>query len=158
VSETLYGPWAMSIVSREAWYDQRVVISGSDSADGAYPGIVGAPVVEITGAEWTLTMEWNDNASSGWQPSATRRAARYTVNEGLVIEIGADDNFPHLRDGDFDDVVVGFVSRDPAHTPLHPIVNPYEFTLGKDVKIEDDRHRQPDTPDDKRDDDRKPEK
>ena len=145
MAETFYGPWEITVVSRDAWFDQRIVVTGSDGMDGAYPGVPGSPPLRVTGAEWSLRMEWNDNAGSGWQPSEIRRAARYTVAEGLVVELGVDDNYEHLRDHDFNDVVIGLVSRDPLHTPLHPIVNPYDFTVPKKY-LDEARRRQPSHP------------
>jgi hypothetical protein len=133
VTETFYGEWSVLVLSKEAWFDERFVIAGSDSSDGAYPGVAGSGPGPVSGAEWTLTMQWNDNSGSGWQPSGLRRWVSYTVQDGLVVTIGADDNYEHLRDGDFNDCVLTCRSLDPAHTPLHPIVNPYDFTLPKDV-------------------------
>lgn len=92
------------------------------------------------------------SGASGWQASAIRRAARYTI-EGLVVEIGADDNFEHLRDGDFSGGVIGLVSRAPAHTPRHPIAKSVRVRhTGRASSSKDDDQRGSDDPEDRRDD------
>ncbi len=137
VPERFYGPWSVTVVSQDAAFDERFTIASSDGSDGAYGGGPGTSVATVSGREWTITMEWNDNSGSGWQPSAVRRSARYTVPEGLVVTLGADDNYERFRDGDYDDMVLECRSLDPAHHPLQPIVNPYDFTVPKDTRLPD---------------------
>ena len=133
MTETFYGPWSVVVVGKDAAFDERLVIRGSDASDGDYAAAPGTGPGTVSGWGWTLDLEWNDNAGSGWQASGVQRSASYTAADGLVVTLGADDNYPHLRDGDFDDVVITCHSVDPDHTPLHPVVNPYDFTVPKDV-------------------------
>jgi hypothetical protein len=145
----------VAVVSKDADFDERFVITGSDATDGAHVAVPGV-TLSVSGAGWTLDFEWNDNAGSGWQPSDVRRTARYTTAEGLVVDLGIDDNLPALRDGDFNDVVVSCRSDDPAHTPLHPVVIPYDFTVPKEVLEKWSSHQRGQTGDRRHKDERKP--
>lgn len=133
MGETFFGPWSVVVASKDADFDERLVISGSDTSDGAYTALPGTGPGTVRGTRWSIELEWNDNVGSGWQPSDVRRSARFTVGEGLVVDLGADDNFPNVRDGDYNDVVVTCRSENPEHTPLHPVMNPYDFSLPKEV-------------------------
>src|SRR5262245_23301415 len=148
MSEEFFGPWTLEVAGKEAVLSERFVIAGRDISDGLRAGETSTPPVVVTGARWRVTLEWNDNAGSGWQPSDVRRTgASYTLQSGLVILLGADDNRPELRDGDFNDVVVRCISNDPRINPWHPFVNPYDFTLPRDIRDRggpldpDERHK-----------------
>jgi hypothetical protein len=135
MSEEFFGDWTLEVIEKEAAFSERFVIDGSDASDGVYPGETTTPPLAVTGARWRVTLEWNDNAGSGWQPSDVRRTgAAYTLQDGLVIVLGADDNFPQFRDEDYDDVVLRCTSNDPRINPWHPFINPYDFTLPRDVR------------------------
>src|SRR5262249_4018256 len=132
MSETLYGTWSIRVLSKDADFDERFTIAGSAASDGSYPGTPGTAVT-VSGTRGVLTMEWNDRAGSGWQPSATRRSAAFTVEGGLVLTLGADDNTPAARDFDYNDMVLECRYLDPALNPLTPAVNPYDFSVPKVV-------------------------
>lgn len=160
MGEVLYGPWNVTVLSKEAWFDQRFIITGSVNADGVYPGIPGTGPGLVTGDEWTVSFEWNDNTSSGWQPSDVRHFARYTVTEGFVVELGADDNYEQFRDRDYNDMVLTCVNQDPALTPLHPVTPFYDFSVPQDI-LDKNPHPRPDVrrPDEEiKDDKPQPEK
>ncbi|MEU1973449.1 hypothetical protein ABZ477_17475 [Microbacterium sp. NPDC019599] len=148
MEEIFYGPWDVRVVSRDAWFSQQLVITGSDASDGAYDASPGGGPGLVTGPRWVLHAEWDDNAGSGWQPSALRRSAAYTLADGLVVTIGIDDNLEAVRDHDYDDVVIVARSLDPAHTPLHPLAPPLDFTVPEDVwwKYWKSSGRNPDDP------------
>ena len=130
-----FGSWTVQVVQKDAAFSERFVIEGSDASDGAYPGDTGTPAVSVSGPRWRIRMEWNDNVGSGWQSSAVRRnSVGYTVQDGLVILLGADDNYEQFRDHDFDDVVLRCSSDDPQVNPWRPFANPYDLTLPKDVR------------------------
>jgi hypothetical protein len=145
MTQRFFGPWLVEVVSLDAAFSERFVIGGSGNADGAYDGTPGVGV-QVSGDAWTLDLEWNDNAGSGWQPSGVRKTAEYTISNGLVVTLGADDNFEALRDHDFNDVVLACKSLDPAIDPpaLDP---PLVFTITE---------RQLRRPDDRPPDDRPP--
>ena len=128
-----FGNWNVQVLHKDAWFDERFVVTGSDTADGAYMGIPGAGPGPVTGGEWIISMEWNDNAGSGWRPSDIRRTADYTIADGLVVFLGADDNYPALRDGDYNDMIVVCRNLDPSLQPLHPLTNPYDFSLPRET-------------------------
>jgi hypothetical protein len=157
MSKVFYGPWNLTVLSKDAWFDQRFVITGSDNADGVYPAVPGTGPGLVTGDEWTVSCEWNDNTSSGWQPSDMRHFARYTVTEGFVIELGADDNYDEFRDDDYNDMVVICVNQDPQLTPLHPVTPFYDFSVAQDV-LDRNPRRRPEVrrPDEEVEDDRAP--
>ena len=75
MAEVFYGAWTVEVLAKDAAFGQRFVIAGSDAADGDYPGVTGTPPVSATGQRWTLALEWNDNAGSGWLPSDVRRTS-----------------------------------------------------------------------------------
>lgn len=127
--ETFYGKWSVKVEQLNAGYDQRIVITGSDASDGVYPGVVGTFLPSVSGTEWTLTLEWNDNAGSGWQSSDIRRVASYAVDEGLAVRLGADDNYDAFQDYDYDDLIVLCLSLDAETNPYPPSPPPYDFTL-----------------------------
>jgi hypothetical protein len=130
MSDTFHGQWIVEVWQKDAAFDERFVIAGSDASDGAYPGVVGSVPVVVTGAEWTIQLEWNDMASSGWQPSAIRRnSAAATASDGIVVFLGADDNYEQFRDHDYNDLVLQLHSVDPDLAPWYPIAHPYDFTL-----------------------------
>jgi hypothetical protein len=122
--------WLIDVTAKVAAFSQRYIISGSDRADGTYPADVGTPQIQVSGEEWTLTLQWNNNAGSGWQPSRViRRNVNFTVEDGLVLELGADDNWVQIADNDFDDVVLRCQNIDPHLIPWHPYRRTLDFSL-----------------------------
>jgi hypothetical protein len=140
MTQTFYGPWSVEVVSLEASFSERFVIGGSANADGAYDGTPGVSV-QVSGDEWTLDLQWNDNTGSGWQPSDVRKTAEYTISDGLVVTLGADDNLDTVRDYDYNDVVLACRSMDPTIDP--PATDPpLDFTITEDqLRRPDDRPR-----------------
>src|SRR5262245_48658109 len=121
MSETFYGTWLIDVIAKDAAFSQRYVIQGSDRSDGAYPADVTTPRLQVSGDEWTLTLEWNDNASSGWQETRIARSpVTFTVEEGLVVVLGGDDNWVQVADGDFNDIQLRCQNIDPELIPWHP--------------------------------------
>jgi hypothetical protein len=133
-TQLLSGKWTIAVASKDANFSQRFIIQGSDASDGIYPGETTTPQVSVSGPRWFLRFEWNDNVGSGWQPSDLRRtAASYTLQEGLVIVLGADDNLEQFRDHDFNDLVLRCRNLDPELNPRIPLFNMPDFTLPADV-------------------------
>jgi hypothetical protein len=126
--ETFFDDWSLQVSAKSAAFAERFRIIGSDSSDGTYYGSVGLQLNRVSGEQWTLIMEWNDGIGSGWQPSAVRKLATYTVGEGLVKVLGADDNTVNARDNDFNDLVITCKSLDPTLNPLLPVGIPFGFT------------------------------
>jgi hypothetical protein len=138
MTQTFFGPWTVQVVSVDAAFSERFVIAGSANADGAHDAAPGARV-QVSGDAWTLELEWNDNIGSGWQPSDVRKAAEYTITDGLIITLGADDNLDAVRDHDYNDVVLACRSLDPTVDP--PAQDPpLVFTITEDqLRRPDDR-------------------
>lgn len=130
MSEIFHGTWLIDVIGKDADYSQQFVIQGSDRSDGAYVADPTTPRLQVSGSEWTLTMEWNDNVSSGWQPSRVIRSpVTFTVEEGLVVILGVDDNWVQVADGDFNDVQLRCQNIDPELTPWHPYRRTMDFSL-----------------------------
>lgn len=129
MTETLYGPWSVEVTSVSAGFSERFVIKGSAGNDDAYPATPGLRL-DVTGDAWTLQLEWNNNAGSGWQASHVQRSAEYTILDGLTVTLGADDNINEVRDFDYDDVILTCRSLDQEISP--PLKDPpIVFTITK---------------------------
>lgn len=130
MSDSFSGQWIVEVWQKDAAFDERYVISGSDSSDGTYAGLTGTAPIVVTGNEWTVELEWNDQHGSGWLPSAVhRKSAAATASDGVVVFLGADDNYEQFRDGDYNDLVLRLRSVDPSIAPWYPISHLYDFTL-----------------------------
>jgi hypothetical protein len=128
MAETFFGPWSLRVVSKDASFEERVTIQGSQNSNGSFPGTPGTTIAEIRGAEWTLEMEWSSDGGATWHPSDIRRTHEVTQADGLVVTLGADDNQPALRDHDFNDLVISLKYLDKR---VNPPPNPswYDFTI-----------------------------
>lgn len=132
MAETFYGTWLIDVVGKNAAFNERYVVSGSDRADGVYAADIGSPRLQVSGARWTLEFEWNDNLSSGWQQSRViRRQVDFNVDDGLVVQLGIDDNWIHVADNDFNDVLIRCQNIDPELIPWHPHRRSVDFRLPK---------------------------
>ena len=132
--ETFYGPWRVEVVGGDATRPQRFTITGSDNADGSYPGTLGSGV-DVDGAEWVVTLEWKDHAV--FRPSAIAKTATYDVFRGLVVTLGGDD-LTGGGDRDFNDLIVQLTSNDPDLNPAPPSTNPYDFSFPESFLVEGD--------------------
>jgi hypothetical protein len=133
-TEIFYGDWLVQCDQVNADFSQQFIIRGSDNADGIYNGTQGTQIARVSGQQWSISTEWNDNISSGWQSSDIKRSASYTLQEGLVIMLGADDNTPDQRDFDYDDLILNCKSLDPIINPTPPPSVP-DFTISPDMII-----------------------
>jgi len=105
MAEFFSGRWRLRVVSKNADFDQRLRIEGAVTGNGIFNGVPGV-TAEASGPSWSLTLEWNNNAGSGWQESAVRPTPGFISSIVPTVELRADDNFPDQRDGDFDDLIV----------------------------------------------------
>jgi hypothetical protein len=110
MAEFFRGRWRGTVVGRTANFSQRVLVSGGSSGGGAYNGVVGT-TFEFADAQ--VELQWNNDAGSGWQPSAVITSMGMSSPLVITRSISADDNFPDQRDGDFDDLQVSFEYIDP---------------------------------------------
>lgn len=105
------GKWRGTVTGRNAGFSQRVVVSGAAGGNGAYNGVVGNAFVFEDGQ---VELQWNNNAGSGWQPSAIISAVGMASPLVVFRTLSADDNTPDKRDGDYDDLQVRFEHLDAA--------------------------------------------
>jgi hypothetical protein len=135
MAEMFYGDWTVEANEEEVVASHRFIIEGAVNGAGVYPGESGNPPVSVSGPAWSIIIEWNDNAGSNWQTCAVRRTSvTFTLKDGLVVRLGADDNYVDLRDNDFNDSILICRKIDPQFTPWNPFVNTYDFTLPNDVR------------------------
>jgi hypothetical protein len=147
VAETFFGTWSLLIQSKDAAFAERVTISGSENSDGSIDGIAGQFIPEILGDEWTAEMEWSGDGGATWHPSAIRRTMAVTDADGIVITLGADDNEPAARDGDFNDLVAVFTYLDPSVNPVGPPGGGFDFSIPEEwVRQGPDQPNNPDVP------------
>lgn len=130
MEEIFFGNWYVEVSQKSSSaFSQRFRIVGSDSSDGTYMGTPGM-VINVSGEGWKIIMEWNDGVGSRWQSSDIRRLITYSVSDGLVKKLGADDNiFNPNRDYDFNDLVIICKNLDPTLNPLYPMTTLFDFTF-----------------------------
>jgi len=110
--QSFQGKWNIRVIGKNAGFDQRFVIGGAASGNGAYSGTVGTTAI-VDGNNWTIRLEWNNGTGSGWRESAVARVDGLLTPIVRYADLGADDNFAAQRDGDFDDLKVRLTSLDP---------------------------------------------
>ena len=100
---TMQGAWTISVKSKNASFPQRFLIQGSDSADGIYPGEPGSPAVNVTGAQWSITIQHNPDGPVSWLPSAERVTNPVLSGSQLTFDIQSNDSG---GDHDYNDLVL----------------------------------------------------
>lgn len=130
--EIFKGRWRARVLEKNAGFAQRVVVSQAAGA-GTYAGTPGT-VFEFDGDSAEVRLQWNNNAGSGWQDSATVRLFGSLSPLVLFNTLKADDNFPANRDGDFDDLVVRFEHLD---APFEVLQRPFALDRGTLVMLPD---------------------
>lgn len=98
----LSGEWNVSVKSKEAWFDQRVVISGTTNGqDGTYPhATFGTKTLQ---GAFAIQIQYEKN--DAWHDSLMRLADVSRSVTQLTVELGSDDNVG-MGDLDFDDLVL----------------------------------------------------
>ena len=144
MTQRFSGAWIVDVAQKDASFSQQFIVGGSVASDGVYVRQTTTPPFSIAGPQWSIRFERNDNAGSGWQPSDERRiSAKYTLQDGLVVLLGADDNFVEFRDHDFNDLIVRCRNDDPSLNPWRPFSNPYNFLFSRRRKPRDPRPPRP---------------
>ena len=101
---TMQGNWTVSIKSKAAAYEQRFIVQGSDSADGTYAGETSTPAVNVTGAQWTITIENRPTGKGAtWTPSAERLGTPSASGGHITFDIQSNDSG---SDEDYNDLVL----------------------------------------------------
>ena len=81
MAETFRGRWRIVVTGKEAGFDQRFTISGSDTSDGSHPGTVGYSVIVDGRRGWQIQIQHNDG--TGWADSLIRRTNRIVSGTSL---------------------------------------------------------------------------
>lgn len=136
MAQTFHGDWSVQCDQVSGDFSQRFIIRGSDSSDSEYLGEPGTKIPRVSGDEWSIEMEWKDNAGSGWQPSDIRRSPSFAIHEGFVIRLEADDNTAKAQDFDYDDMILICKSLDPTINPNPGSGYPFDFTISKNMLTE----------------------
>lgn len=98
---TMQGSWTVSVKSKNAAFDQRFVISGAASGNGAHAGTVGTSAF-VTGSQWSVNIQ-SQASGQPWMDSK-QRITFPTVSAGLVhFDIRSDDTGGDL---DYNDLVL----------------------------------------------------
>ncbi len=66
-SYTYRGKWLIKIISKDASFAQRVLITGATTGGPVIDGVPGVSRI-VDGSQWSLTIEHNDG-THGWQPN-----------------------------------------------------------------------------------------
>lgn len=100
---TMQGAWSVQVKTKNAGFQQRFIIQGSSNADGVYEGKVSAPVVNVIGAQWTITIEHKPTKSTSWLQSAERITAPTSNGSQIAFDIRSNDTG---SDQDYDDLIL----------------------------------------------------
>jgi len=131
---TMQGPWAVTVKSKSAAWQQRFVITGSsNSKDGAYEysGSTAPPPVDIDGEQWTVAVEHRSANDRPWAQSSERIGSPNLSGSSLEVEIrsndaGSDEDYNDLVlecttvMSAFDHVVYGTVKSYPGLCAYNP--------------------------------------
>jgi hypothetical protein len=97
----IQGRWKIKVLAKNAGWDQRFLITGSNSSDGNYPGIVGTRI-ESEGANWTIHIQSKD--PNDWVDSDMRIGPEIPSGISSIRIIESNDQGG--TDVDFDDLVL----------------------------------------------------
>ena len=101
---TMQGNWTVSVKSKNASYKQRFVIQGSDAADGIYAGETTTPAVNVTGAQWSITIEHLPKGrGASWQTSSDRLGSPSRSGGQILFDIMSNDSG---ADEDYNDLIL----------------------------------------------------
>ena len=117
---TFKGDWRITVSSRDAGWQQRVVVS--NTADGTRH-LNGAPgnSMDVYGnnqASWTLQIEHNDG-SHGWQPNWLRSSASISGTHHQVV-VESEDITTSSSDRDYNDLVITLEKFGMVSQPVPP--------------------------------------
>ena len=94
--------WNIQVTQKSAARDQRFVVSGAATGNGAHPGVVGSPVVSVTSSgDWSIVIQ--SKIGSTWVNSTEKIQFPSSASSGFNI---ASDDYNVTPDGDFNDLVL----------------------------------------------------
>ena len=112
----LSGTWTLTAITKLAGWDQRVVITESDTSDGAHPMVVGTVILAVRGVDFDVKPQALNPATGLWLDSFQIDVMSWDPVKGVVVTISADDR-TDTPDRDFNDLVVECTSSDPELLP-----------------------------------------
>src|SRR5687767_12886565 len=100
------GDWTVSVTSKDAGFDQRVLIENATEGTVVVPGQPGAArtVHGAAGLLWQLRVQHNDG--SGWEDSWLQPGPNAIVGSQIFRAIGSEDITTPQSDRDFNDLVI----------------------------------------------------
>lgn len=107
----LSGTWTFRATSKQADWDQRLVIVGSGNADGAYPMIVGTVIPNVHGVDFDVKTQAFNPGSGQWLDSFQIEVMSWDAVKGVMITISADDR-TDAPDADYNDLIVECTSSE----------------------------------------------
>jgi hypothetical protein len=95
----LFGKWRLEVVKAIHNWENRYVIEGASSGNGAFNGVI-SPAKIIDGHRWQLRAEYRENNAAPWKPSAMKIDV---VPDRVDIHaiIGSEDPLPQI---DYEDI------------------------------------------------------
>jgi hypothetical protein len=104
MSISMQGSWTVQVKSKSAAFAQRFIIQGSaNGVDGVYAGVTTTPSVNVTGPQWSVSIE-NDQGAGNWTPSAERIGTPASSGGQISFDIRSDD--AGGGDKDYNDLVL----------------------------------------------------
>lgn len=97
---SMQGNWTVTVKSKNASYQQRFVVQGATSGNGAHAGTPGT-TVNVIGTQWSIAIQ--SKPASGWQLSQTQLKFPQQAGGNYEFEIGSNDAGV---DSDFNDLIL----------------------------------------------------
>ena len=111
---SIQGNWTVRVVVRNInSLPQRFSISGASAGNGTYVGDVSTPAVLVTGQNWSVNIQANEDYdfNGQWLNSSMRVTPTETVGNQYVFRIESEDL---VQDNSWDDCVLEFTQPVPA--------------------------------------------
>ena len=97
----MQGSWNIQVTQKNAAHDQRFIISGAATNNGTFPGVVGSPIVTVTGFDWNITVQ--SKSGSTWLNSTEKIQFPSSAFSGFNIQ---SDDASATPDLDFNDLIL----------------------------------------------------
>jgi hypothetical protein len=127
--ELFSGPWELRYTVTDTERSNRLVINGSDAADGPHSKAIGRDlVIPVTGKLWSVDVQSLNPDSGEWEAPTLRRIMRFDPTDGIVVRLRTSR--PIKIWGNPASNVIDCVYRDPDANPP-PTPDPFDFTYGR---------------------------
>ena len=119
----LQGAWTVRVKSKNAAFAHRFIIAGATTGNGTYVGEVATPAINVTGAQWSVSIENNPTGPVSWSPSANRITFPVLSAGQISFDIRSDDAG---GDGDYNDLILtSSIAASPADYVVYGNVQSY---------------------------------